>query len=271
MHWWTSAANSRSAIGLGGRPSRNGRIEESSRIAIWRIHCTKIERKSWYDTEARFTDTELFWRISRERIELQWAIFSRSQSTSSRSKSTICAKPRKTNAIWLMEFVWTTGKRFGQSTPYVRFITDTLSKNSSIYDSMCHRCGSAAVPVQICTGWPVVRGEERFGSTTTMPMSERRPSTMNSFSPTEIPKNSIARQQRPQKSELQLDKFPTPSSFSWKKLRFKNPGEFFFSDFSLGSYVTDQRSGDGRFGGWMKNSFDQLRVRISRHLKCWTR
>ena len=39
---------------------------------------------------------------------------------------------------------WTTGKHFWQSTPYVRFITDTSSRNSSLYDSMCYRCGSSA-------------------------------------------------------------------------------------------------------------------------------
>ena len=54
-----------------------------------------------------------------------------------------------------------------------------------------------------------------------MPMSERRPSTINSFLPREIPHNSMARQQRPQKSELQLDKFATPSSFVYWKIRFK--------------------------------------------------
>ena len=33
----------------------------------------------------------------------------------------------------------------------------------------------------------------------------------------------------------------------------------------------DQRSGDGRFGGWIKNPRHQLQVRISRILKCWMR
>ena len=72
-----------------------------------------------------------------------------------------------------------------------------------------------------------------------MSMSERRSSTMNSFSPREIP------QQRPQKSELQLAKFATPSSFLLED-KIQNPSKFFFSDFSLGCFVMDQRSGDGR-------------------------
>ena len=54
-----------------------------------------------------------------------------------------------------------------------------------------------------------------------MPMSERRPSTMNSFLPSNVPLNSMAAQQRLQISELQFDKFPTPSSFSYWKIRFK--------------------------------------------------
>ena len=43
-----------------------------------------------------------------------------------------------------MEFVWDTGKRFWQSSFYVRFITDTLSRNSSPDESKCHRCNPSA-------------------------------------------------------------------------------------------------------------------------------
>ena len=50
--------------------------------------------------------------------------FSRSQPTSSHSKSTFYAKPRQTLATWYMEFVGIGGKRFWQSAPYVRFTTD---------------------------------------------------------------------------------------------------------------------------------------------------
>ena len=112
-----------------------------------------MERKSWHDTETHFTNRgvaregqlhEWFRRISRDRIELQWEMFSRSQSRSSHSKSSFHAKPRQTLVTWYMEFVWTTGKLFWQSSPYVRFITDTLSRNSSLCDSKCHRRGSSA-------------------------------------------------------------------------------------------------------------------------------
>ena len=60
--------------------SRNGRFEESVRIMIRRILCTKIERKSCHDAETHFTNTrvasegelhERFRSISRYRFELQ--------------------------------------------------------------------------------------------------------------------------------------------------------------------------------------------------------
>ena len=54
-----------------------------------------------------------------------------------------------------------------------------------------------------------------------MPISERRPSTMNSFLSVEIPQSSMAGQQILQISELQFDKFSTPSSFMYWKLIFK--------------------------------------------------
>ena len=85
-----------------------------------------------------------------------------------------------------------------------------------------------------------------------MPMSAGRPSTMNSFLPAEIPHNSMAGKQILPISEPQFDKFPTQSSFLYWKIRIQNPGNFSFR-FSLGSHVMDQRSGDGRFSGRLKN------------------
>ena len=85
----------------------NVRIEECSRITSRRILCTKIERKSWYDTETHFTDSrvpregelhERFKRISGYRIELQRKFLARSQSTGGRSKSSI-DEPRPKHAI----------------------------------------------------------------------------------------------------------------------------------------------------------------------------
>ena len=49
-----------------------------------------------------------------------------------------------------------------------------------------------------------------------------RPSTMSSTIQVDFPQNSMVGQQRHQISELQFDKFPTPSTFSCWKIRFKN-------------------------------------------------
>ena len=100
----------------------------------------------------------------------------------------------------------------------------TLESSQTPYQRILHSTtpsATGAVPVQVSTRQLVARGEERIGSTTTMSMSERRPSTMNSFLPVEIPQNSMVGQQRQQISELQFDRFTTPSSFVYWKIRFK--------------------------------------------------
>ena len=63
-----------------------------------------------------------------------------------------------------------------------------------------------------------------------MPMSARRPSTMNSFLSAEVRQNSMAVQQRLQILVLQFDKLPTPSSFLCWTIRFKTQLTS-FSDF----------------------------------------
>ena len=55
-----------------------------------------------------------------------------------------------------------------------------------------------------------------------MPTSARRPLPMSSSILVDIPQNSVVRQQRQQISELQFDKFPTPSTFLCWKIRFKS-------------------------------------------------
>ena len=70
-----------------------------------------------------------------------------------------------------------------------------------------------SIPVHIGTGTPVARDEDQNRGTIPMPTIARRPSTMNSFFPVDIPQNSMVGQQRQQISELQFDKFPTSSTF----------------------------------------------------------
>ena len=75
--------------------------------------------------------------------------------------------------------------------------------------------------MQKSTGRPVAKGEEQIGSTMPMPIFAREPSTINTFSPTEVPQNSMADQQRLQISELHFDTFSKPSTFSCWKIRLE--------------------------------------------------
>ena len=110
------------------------------------------------------------------------------------------------------------GNVFGKPCPL-------FDSPQTLYQGILHSatpCDTGAVPVQVRTGQLVARGEEQIGSTTTMPLSERRPSTHEFFIASgKIPQNSVAGQQTLQISELQFDKFAVPSSFIFWKIRFK--------------------------------------------------
>ena len=55
---------------------------------------------------------------------------------------------------------------------------------------------TGGISVQRSTERPVAKGKEQIGSTLPMLSFARRPSTMNSFLPSEIPQNSVSDQQR---------------------------------------------------------------------------
>ena len=77
--------------------------------------------------------------------------------------------------------------------------------------------------MHINTGALVAKEEERIGSTIPMPTIASRPSAVSSFIHVDISQSSMVGHQRQQISELQFDKFPTPSSFfSCWKIRFRN-------------------------------------------------
>ena len=80
-----------------------------------------------------------------------------------------------------------------------------------------HHCTTpretGSVPQTIGTGTFLARDDEQNRGTIPMPTLARRPSTMSSIIPVDIPQNSMVRQQRQQTSELQFDKFPAPQSF----------------------------------------------------------
>ena len=87
--------------------------------------------------------------------------------------------------------------------------------------------GAGEVPVLVSTGALVAREEERIGNTIPMPTFASRPSAMRSLSPVDIPQSSVVGQQRQQISELQFDKFPTPSSFLLED-KIQKPGDHLF-------------------------------------------
>ena len=174
--------------------------------------------------------------MSRYRIDVQWNINSRSQLTGSRSKPRSMLSRDRSMPPHTRNLSGTQGNVFGNPR-------HMLDSSQMPYQGILHSTNQSAtggIPVQRSTGRPVARGEERIGSTLRMPMFAGRPSTMNSFQPAEIQQNSMA--------ELHFDTFATSSTFFMLEDKIQNPGKFMFR-FSLGRYVMDQRSGDGRCVG----------------------
>ena len=139
-------------------------------------------------------------------------IIPRSQSTGSRSKSSIYVEPRP--KPW--NLLGTSGNVFDSP----RAVIDS---SSTPYQGMLHSWNQSATgenPVRESAGKPVVRSEERIRETIPTLRIARRPSTMNSFFQAEgaYPHNYMVDQQRRHISELQ---FPTHSTYSSGKMRFK--------------------------------------------------
>ena len=92
----------------------------------------------------------------------------------------------------------TQGKVFGNP----RAVIDSLE---TPYQGILHSLNQSATggnTLQKSTGRPVSKGEEQLGSIIPMPSFARRPPTVYSFCPAEVPQNSMADQQRLQISEL---------------------------------------------------------------------
>ena len=79
-----------------------------------------------------------------------------------------------------------------------------------------------AVPPAAGTETILTSDDRQNQGTIPMPTFATRPSTMSSTIPVELPQNYMIGQQRPQISELQVDKFTNPQSFLVWKIRFKN-------------------------------------------------
>ena len=136
---------------------------------------------------------EWFRWFSRCGIELQWKIFSSSQFNQQSFQVLVLCWAAK-SACHLIHGICLDHRKtfFGSPRPM-------FGSSQTLYEGILHSTtpsATGAVPVQVSTGQLVARGEERTGSTTTMPMSERRPSTMHSFLPVEIPQSRKTGQQR---------------------------------------------------------------------------
>ena len=172
-------------------------IDEFSRNELRESHATIQELTSQtQELQGRGEQYEWFTRISRYRIDVQWKSIPRSQSIGNCSKSLLDAEPRP--VCDLIHGI-------------CRKHRETFSGNprAAIDSSQTNQRAAGGNTVQRSAGRLVAKGEERNRVTIPTPRFARRPSTMNSFSPAEIPKNSMADQQRPQISELHFDKFPT--------------------------------------------------------------
>ena len=126
-----------------------------------------------------------------------------------------------------------------------------FDSSQTLYQGILHSTtpsAAGAVPVQVSARQPVARGEERFGSTTTMPMPGRRPSTCFPSCQWKFQRIPSLDSKDYTHRSFNLTNSPTPSSLLCRKTRLKNPSKFLFR-FSLGCYVIDQRSGHGRFSG----------------------
>ena len=98
-----------------------------------------------------------------------------------------------------------------------------------------------SVPQATGSGTLFIRDHKQSKDTIPMPTFARRPSTMSSTIPVELPKNSMVGQQI---SKLQFDKFPTPQSFLVWKIRFRNQVTT-CSDFPSDAMLWIKRGGDG--------------------------
>ena len=136
-----------------------------------------------------------------------------------------------------------------------------FTKENQETDPFMTSTAAGQAPAPISTRRPVARENVRKRSTIPMPTFARRPTTMNSLVLVDIPQSSMVGQQRQQISDSII--------IFVLEDQVQKPGNYLFW-FFLGGNFDDQRSGDGRFNGWILNPRDQLRPIISRFLKCWT-
>ena len=247
LYWWASATSLCSKIGIGGRQripwisTRKVRLkrisyERKSSFETLRFEvCTRWEKwrellnyestnslyKTWEKVMKRYTGSLhkcrncknrwILWMIQenfKNGIEARWEIVLRSQSTSGYSKFTFHAELRHTLATWHTEYVGP------QENVLVINLLRLMRPEIIIKELIILRHRELQVRFQcILVHGPLSQEmKDRTWSAVPMPTFARRPSTMSSLLPVDIPQNSVVEQQRQQISELQFDKLPTLST-----------------------------------------------------------
>ena len=151
--------------------------------------------------------------MSKYRADLQWKLINVP------SRSAVVPSPRSMSRDQsLRSDTWNLSGTQGYVFGHLRAIIDS---SQTPHQGILHSTNQSATggnTVQKSTGTLVAKCEEHVGRTMLMPSFARRPSTMTSFSPAEVPQNSMADQQRLQISELHVDIPSTPPTFScWKR------------------------------------------------------
>ena len=129
---------------------------------------------------------------------------------------------------------------------------------------------TCAIPVQVSTGRPVARGEERIGSTATLPMSERMPSTMISFYQRKYHRILWMDSKDNRYRSFSSTNSPLHHYFSYWKMKFKTQVSP-CSDFPSEELCYGSKKWRWSIRWMNENPRDHLQLRISRISSCWTR
>ena len=182
------------------------RIDEFSRNELRESHATLRELTSqiqelqgimnYMNDSREMHEIESIWSGKLHHVSSQLAVVPSPQSMLSRDQS-------------LRSDTWNLSGTQGNVFGHPRTVIDS---SQTLYAGILHFMNQIATggnTVQNSTRRPVAKGEEQIGRPVPMPIFAAKPSTMNSF----LPAISMAGPQIIQISELQFEKFTTPSSF----------------------------------------------------------
>ena len=163
--------------------------------------------------EEQMNPMSQFLRFSRCAIKLSWKVISRFQSTCDVSEFSFLAQPRQKIAAWHMESVWIKVKSLWKSIFYVWFTQRSRAKK------------------QRCSPWSLKDADYSH---------KWRQTESRHNSNTDICDKAV------------FYEFYDADGITAELRRFDSKTKYYLLWFSIRCFVVDQRSGDGRFGGWFK-------------------